>query len=273
MSILPKVFDLTGRVAVVTGGAGLLGRQFCQTLAEAGAAVLVADVNDAASKEVEKYIEASGKRALAQYLDVGDPVSANACAEVAVKHFGRLDILVNSAALDPKFDPQEKDKHFSSFEEYALEAWEKTLRVNLTGAFLCSQATVRQMLKQGGGVIINVCSTYGLGGPDQRIYQKKGRTPQYKPVDYTVTKAGILGLTKYLATFYGNKNIRVNALTPGGVFNGHDKEFVKAYSTRTVLGRMARPDEMNAALLFLASDASSYMTGANLVVDGGWTAW
>src|SRR3990170_48741 len=157
MANLAKSFDLSGRVAVVTGGAGLLGRQFCHTLAEAGAAVLVADVNDAASKEVEKYIEASGKPALAQYLDAGDPVSANACAEVAVKHFGRLDILVNSAALDPKFDPQGKDKHASSFEEYALEAWEKTLRVNLTGAFLCSQAAVRQMLKQGGGVIINVC--------------------------------------------------------------------------------------------------------------------
>lgn len=273
MSKLAKSFDLSGRVAVVTGGAGLLGRQFCSTLAEAGASVLVADVNESAAEEISKEITAAGWKAQAQQTDVGDPKSAKALAAAAVKHFGRLDILVNSAALDPKFDSSGKGKHSSAFEDYSLEAWDAALRVNLTGAFLCSQAAVSQMLKQGGGVIINICSTYGLGGPDQRLYQKKGQPAQYKPVDYTVTKAGILGLTKYLATYYGDKNIRVNALTPGGVFNSHDDDFVKAYSSRTVLGRMAQPDEMNGALLYLASDASSYMTGANLVVDGGWTAW
>jgi 2-deoxy-D-gluconate 3-dehydrogenase len=194
-------------------------------------------------------------------------------AKAALEKFGTIDILVNSAALDPKFDKSGIGKHNSAFEEYPLAAWEAAVRVNLTGAFLCSQVAAKAMLKQGGGVIINICSTYGLGGPDQRIYVRKDQATQYKPVDYTVTKAGILGLTKYLATYYGDKNIRVNALSPGGVFNQHDEEFVKAYSSRTVLGRMARPDEMNGALLFLASDASSYMTGANLIVDGGWTAW
>ncbi|MEX2160773.1 MAG: SDR family oxidoreductase [Anaerolineales bacterium] len=269
MSNLPSTFDLTGRVAVVTGGAGLLGRQFCHTLAGAGAVVLVADVNKEAASQAADGLP----KAEAHVVDVGDAQSVKTMVAAAVSRFGRLDILVNSAALDPKFDATGKDKHSSAFEVYPLKAWEAALRVNLTGAFLCSQAAVAPMLKQGGGVIVNICSTYGLGGPDQRIYQKAGKPAQYKPVDYTVTKAGILGLTKYLATYYGEKNIRVNALTPGGVFNAHDDEFTKAYSARTVLGRMARPDEMNGALLFLASDASSYMTGANLVVDGGWTAW
>lgn len=270
MAKLPQLFDLSGRAAVVTGGAGLLGRQFCRTLAEAGASVLVVDLDESASKSVAEEI---GNSAKAFGCDVGDPQAVQKMADAAVKAFGHLDILVNSAALDPKFDAQGKDKHSRAFEEYSLDAWEAALRVNLTGAFLCSQAAVRQMLKQGSGVIINICSTYGLGGPDQRIYQKKGEAPRFKPADYTVTKAGILGLTKYLATYYGDKNIRANALTPGGVFNDHDDEFVKAYSARTVLGRMAKPNELNGALLFLASDASSYMTGANLVVDGGWTAW
>lgn len=273
MPNLAKSFDLSGRVAVVTGGAGLLGRQFCGTLAEACASVVVADINGDAAVKVANELNSGGHKTVAQATDVGEPASVQALAEAALREFGRIDILVNSAALDPKFDQASQGKHSSAFEDYSLEAWEAALRVNLTGAFLCSQAAVRPMLKQGAGVIVNICSTYGLGGPDQRIYQKPGSAPQYKPVDYTVTKAGILGLTKYLATYYGDKNIRVNALTPGGVFNAHDEQFTNAYSARTVLGRMAQPDEMNGALLFLASDASSYMTGANLVVDGGWTAW
>lgn len=272
MSALPS-FDLTARAAVVTGGAGLLGRQFCQTLAAAGAAVVVADMDLAEAETVAEAIRAAGSQALAQQTNVADLASVQAMATAAVTQFGSLDILVNSAALDPKFDESGKGKHSSAFEHYALEAWEAALKVNLTGAFLCSQAAVNQMLQQGRGVIINICSTYGLGGPDQRLYQREGQPRQFKPVDYTVTKAGILGLTKYLATYYGEQGIRVNALTPGGVFNGHDDHFVQQYSARTVLGRMAQPDEMNGGLLFLASDASSYMTGANLVVDGGWTAW
>lgn len=270
MSPIQQAFDLSGRVALVTGGAGLLGQQFCRTLVEAGASVVVADLNEKAAGDFAARL---GKQAKAITCDVGDKASVQTAVDAAVKTFGRLDILVNSAALDPKFDAGEAAKHSSSFEDYSLQGWEKALRVNLTGAFLFSQAAVKEMLKQKGGVIINICSTYGLGGPDQRIYEKKGKAPAYKPVDYTVTKAGILGLTKYLATYYGDKNIRVNALTPGGVQNTQDEEFVQAYSARTVLGRMARADEMNGALLFLASDASSYMTGANLVVDGGWTAW
>jgi len=183
-------------------------------------------------------------------------------------------VLINSAALDPKFDPQHQgEQAANAFETYSLEAWRKALDVNLTGMFLASQAAVQPMLAQGQGVIINICSTYGLNGPDQRIYIRPDGTRSYKPVYYSVTKAGVLGFTRYLAAYYAGKNIRVNALTPGGVYNQHDEVFVKAYSAKTILGRMANLDEMSAAMLFLASDASSYMTGSNLIVDGGWTAW
>jgi NAD(P)-dependent dehydrogenase (short-subunit alcohol dehydrogenase family) len=274
MSNLPQLFDLTGRSAVVTGGAGLLGRQFCQTLAAAGAAVSVVDINTSAAEMVAEAINQTGGRAVDIPTDITDPESVAAMVDSALEAFGRLDILVNSAALDPKFDPEGiSDQGQNAFETFPLEGWQQAIDVNLTGMFLCTQAATQTMLAQGKGVVVNLCSMYGLVGPDQRLYQREGQPPQYKPVTYSVTKAGVLGMTQYLAAYYGAKNIRVNALTPGGVFNQHDEEFVKAYSARAVLGRMAEQDEMNGALLFLASDASSYMTGANLVVDGGWTAW
>jgi len=166
MSTLASTFDLTGRVAVVTGGAGLLGRQFCRTLAEAGASVLVADMDKVAAQKVADEIVAWGWKSVPQTTDVGDPKSVEEMTAVAIKTFGKLDILVNSAALDPKFDQHGRGKHGSAFEDYPLPAWDAAIRVNLTGAFLCSQAAVKAMLKQGGGVIINICSTYGLVGPD-----------------------------------------------------------------------------------------------------------
>lgn len=273
-----NLFNLTDRTAVVTGGAGLLGAEFCRALAQAGAAVVVADLDQAAAEAVAQRLNAAGCRALAVPTDVTDPQSVRTMVDRTVTAFGRLDILVNSAAQDPKFDPQHNPSEAHSpasgaFEGFPLPAWEQALKVNLTGAFLCCQAASAVMLTQERGVIINLSSIYGLTGPDQRIYQRPEQPPQFKPVYYSVTKAGILGLTHYLAAYFAGKNIRVNALTPGGVFNGHDDAFVQAYSARAVLGRMAEKDEMNGALLFLASDASAYMTGANLVVDGGWTAW
>lgn len=276
MSKIQEKFDLSGRVAVVTGGAGLLGAEFCRTLAEAGAAVAVVDRNERAANQVTESLTQAGYRARSIATDITQPDSVRQMVETVLDTFGRLDILVNSAALDPKFDPQALAQGITpgAFEDYPLEQWNQALAVNLTGAFLVTQACVRPMLAQGKrGSIINICSTYGLNGPDQRIYMKGGQRVAYKPVYYTVTKAGILGLTKYLAAYYAGTEIRVNALTPGGVFNNHDETFVANYSAKTILGRMARKDEMNGALLFLASDASSYMTGANLIVDGGWTAW
>jgi NAD(P)-dependent dehydrogenase (short-subunit alcohol dehydrogenase family) len=269
-------FDLTGRVAIVTGGAGQLGVEFCRTLAEAGAAVLVADLNLEAAEKTAETLSVSGYRAVAYGLDVTRFESTRGLVTETLKQFGRLDILVNSAALDPKFDPDAVKRGLApgAFEDYPLEQWNAAVNVNLTGMFLVTQACVRPMLDQGKrGSIINICSTYGLNGPDQRIYIKDGKRVAYKPVYYTTTKAGVLGFTKYLAAYYAGTEIRVNALTPGGVFNDHEDYFVRNYSAKTILGRMARKDEMNGALLFLASDASSYMTGNNVVVDGGWTAW
>jgi 2-deoxy-D-gluconate 3-dehydrogenase len=275
MTIQEK-FDLTGRVAVVTGGVGLLGAEFCRTLAEAGAAVVVVDLNVSASQAVAESLAKDGPRALAIPTDITRPEAVSELVEKTLSAFGRLDILVNSAALDPKFDPEAVSKGITpgAFEDYPLDLWNSALNVNLTGMFLMTQACVKPMLEQGKkGSIINICSTYGLNGPDQRIYIKDGKRVAFKPVYYTVTKAGVLGFTKYLAAYYAGTEIRVNALTPGGVFNHHEDYFVKNYSAKTIIGRMADKDEMNGALLFLASEASSYMTGNNLVVDGGWTAW
>jgi len=275
-----KKFDLHGKVAVVTGGPGLLGREFCRTLAEAGACVVVADINAAAVNALTTYLVESGYHGLGVATDVTQPESVQALIDETIGNFGRLDILVNSAAMDPKFDPEAiaemaaRGAVSGAFEDYPLELWRSALDVNLTGMFLCCQAAVKPMLAQGKvGSIINICSTYGLVAPDQRIYQRDGRQSSYKPVYYSVTKAGVLGLTRYLAAYYAGTKIRVNALTPGGIFNNHDDVFLTAYSARTIMGRMADRTEMNGALLFLASDASSYMTGSNLVVDGGWTAW
>ncbi len=273
MSEIPTAFDLSGKVAIVTGSAGLLGSEFCQTLAEAGASVVLADLESEANEALGKTLVEAGYDILVAETDVAEPGSVAAMVERVLERFDKLNILVNSAALDPKFDPSHQGEHASSFEDYPLDSWNEALRVNLTGLFLTTQAVVRPMLAQGGGVIVNICSIYGLVAPDQRIYQRPGKPAEFKPVYYTVTKAGVLGLTRYLAGYYAGKNIRVNALTPGGVFNEHDEMFVEQYAARTMLGRMANRSELNAALLFLASDASSYMTGANLVVDGGWTAW
>jgi len=267
-------FSLEGRTALVTGGAGLLGRQFTRALGEAGANVVVADLDFKAAFEHAQVLRECSIRAIAVKVDVTDPESVEAMVKHTVLEFGSLDVLVNSAALDPKFDPQHlAEQSANAFENYPLQAWQRSLDVNLTGVFLTSQAAAREMVKQGSGVMINISSIYGLAAPDQGIYPRVDGRQQYKPVDYPVTKAGILGLTRYLAAYYAGQHIRVNALTPGGIFNQHDDDFVTQYSAKTIIGRMACEDEMNGALLFLASDASSYMTGANLVVDGGYTTW
>ena len=269
-----KKFDMSGKTVIVTGAAGLLGKQFSLAMAQAGANVLLADLAEDVAHANAAELQSLGLNAVSTRVDVTDPKSAEAMVETALDAYDRVDVLINSAALDPKFDSANVGSQgANAFETYALDSWRQALDVNLTGTFLATQAAVQPMLRQGQGVVVNICSTYGLVGPDQRLYERPDGSRSFKPAYYSVTKAGILGFTRYLATYYAGKNIRVNALTPGGVFNDHDETFTNQYSSRTVLGRMAHIDEMSAAMLFLCSDASSYMTGSNLVVDGGWTAW
>lgn len=274
MAEISDRFQLPDRVAIVTGGAGLLGASHANAVAQAGARVVLADVRAEAAVEVADEVQAAtGRDVAAIATDVSDAESVRNMVQATLDRFGRVDILINNAALDPKFDAESAGQHETRFEHFPLQAWQQALDVNVTGMFLCAQAVTPAMLAAEAGVIVNVCSTYGLVGPDQRLYQRKGEPERYKPVSYSVAKAAALGLTRYLATYFHKTGIRVNALTPGGVFAGHDDEFVRRYSAKTVLGRMAEADEISSALLFLVSDASSYMTGANLVVDGGWTAW
>jgi 2-deoxy-D-gluconate 3-dehydrogenase len=267
------IFDVRDRVIVITGGAGLLGSRYARSLIAAGAVVVVGDVDRAAAERLVH--ELGTDRATALEADVSQQRSIGRMIDEVVRRFDRIDGLVNNAALDPKFDAQHAGEHTLDFESFPLDQWQAALDVNLTGAFLCAQAVAPIMLRQGGGSIVNISSIYGMVGPDQRLYAtEEGQVPsRTKPVTYTVTKAGIIGLTKYLAAYWRGQGIRVNTLTLGGVYNEHDEEFVRRYSARTLLGRMAQPDEYCGALIFLLSEASSYMTGANLVVDGGWTAW
>jgi len=275
-SSVAALFNLSGRTAILTGGAGLLGRQYIRTLLAAGARVLVADLDgDAAQREAAEAIAAVGGEAVGKAIDVTRREDVSLMVDLALSHWGQLDILINNAAIDPKADGQATSALSATFEDLPLALWQRSLNVNLTGPFLCAQVAGQVMRRAGRGVIINVSSTYGLVAPDQRLYQRDGEAEQqhFKPASYAVTKAAIAHLTRYLATYWAASGIRVNTLTPHGVFNNHDEQFVRRYRERTPLGRMARLDELNGPLLFLASDASSYMTGANLVVDGGWTAW
>jgi NAD(P)-dependent dehydrogenase (short-subunit alcohol dehydrogenase family) len=263
----------------VTGGAGLLGRRYCEALRQAGARVAVGDVDGTRAQALA--IELGRTDALGLELDVTSAGSVTDVVERIVERFERIDILVNNAALTVRGGSERLSPadYFAPFEDYKLDVWDQALKTNLTGMLLCAQAAGRQMLLQDppGGVIVNISSTYGVVAPDQRLYE--GVKSPYAdagfntPVSYAVTKTAVLGLTRYLATYWGDKHIRVNALTPHGVFDNHDESFVRNFVYRSPMGRMARNDEYRGALLFLVSDASSYMTGANLIVDGGWTAW
>lgn len=265
-----NLYSLEGRTAIVTGACGLLGREHCRALAAAGARVMVADLNAAACNRLAGEL---GEPAFGIAVDVTDPASLQVARQAILERTGRIDILVNNAAVDDKFENPALAAEQSQFEHYPLEMWERSLRTNVTGVFLAAQTFGTPMAEQGSGSIINVASTYGVVGPDQSIYRKQGGKQEfYKSPAYPTTKGAVLNFTRFLAAYWGPKGVRVNSLSPGGVENGQEEWFVQNYSSKTLLGRMARPGDYQGALVFLASDASAYMTGANLVVDGGWTA-
>ena len=267
-----NLFSLTGKVAVVTGGAGLLGQVFCQALVTAGANVAIIDLDKQAADKTATTIEkAETQKVIAVECDITSQESVSAMVKTVVTQLGGIDILLNNAASKGS----NLDQFFAPFENYSLQAWREVMAVNIDGLFLVAQSVGSQMKKQGGGSIIQVSSIYGVVAPDQRIYQGSeynGR-PINTPAVYSVSKAAVLGLTSYLSTYWADSKIRVNTLTPGGIASGQNSEFNQKYSNRVPLGRMGEASELTGALIYLASDASSYVTGQNIIVDGGLSAW
>jgi NAD(P)-dependent dehydrogenase (short-subunit alcohol dehydrogenase family) len=267
-----ELFSLANKVVVVTGGAGLLGQVFCQALVDVGAHVAIVDLDLASAETVAKRINKSdAQRVIAVGSDITSPESVTQMVANVVKQLGRIDVLVNNAASKGS----SLDAFFESFEDYSLKTWREVMSVNIDGLFLVAQAVGKQMKKQGGGSIIQTSSIYGVVAPDQRIYEGSeynGR-PINTPAVYSASKSAVNGLTNYLATYWASSKIRVNSLTPGGIASGQNSEFNKKYSNRVPLGRMGEATELVGALIYLASDASSYVTGQNLIVDGGLSAW
>jgi NAD(P)-dependent dehydrogenase (short-subunit alcohol dehydrogenase family) len=268
-------FSLRGQVAIVTGAAGLLGREHCYALAAAGATVVATDVDLAGCERVAAGLRDETTAPVhAVAADLTEPESVLALRDRVLAACGRIDVLVNNAAINDKFDEGAAAAQ-SRFEAYALERFRRSLDVNVTGVFLASQVLGAEMARQGAGSIINIASTYGMVGPDQRIYRRPDGTQAFwKSAAYPASKGAILAFTRFLATYWAERGVRVNSLSPGGVAQpSQDPHFVEQYAARTPLGRMAEPHELRGAIVFLASTASSYVTGSNLVVDGGWTAW
>lgn len=271
MNGINQLFSLKGKVSVVTGALGLIGKHHCFALSEAGSNVVVADIFE---EECNLLAQELPTESIGVYLDVSDRDSIHNLVKIVLGKFGKIDVLVNNAAINDMFENPISAGELSKFENYPLEMWQKSIDVNLTGVFLCSQIIGKEMAKRKSGSIINIASTYGIVAPDQSLYEKPDGTQDfYKSPSYPATKSAVINLTRFLASYWGKDNIRVNALSPGGVENNQDEFFIKNYSKKTMLGRMAKPDDYKGAIVFLASDASAYMTGANLVIDGGWTAW
>lgn len=262
------MFGLDGKVAIITGAAGLLGEQHAIALSDFGATVVLTDLNTEVIEERTASIcSRTGLPALALPCDVTSPSSWDDVLKRVLKEYGHVDVLVNNAA----FTNQSRSANFAvPFQEFPVEDWNEILEVNLTGTFLGCQVVGGQMVERGSGSIINLASLYGVVSPNHRMYPGTGIS---QPVAYSVSKAGVLALTRYLAGLWGEGGVRVNAITPGGVYNNHQELFVDRFANLNPMGRMERKEELRGAIVYLASDASSYCNGHNLIVDGGWTIW
>jgi len=271
-------YDLAGKVAIITGGAGLLGVKHAEAVAELGGVPVIVDIQQERCDEVAVNIREDFKvdcRGICK--DITDPLDVKGLCDRVMSECGRVDILINNAANNPIVKSGGlESSHCSRMESFPLEVWNQDIAVGLTGAFLCARTFGSVMAERGGGVILNIASDLALISPDQRLYRKAGLSEQeqaVKPVTYSVVKSGLIGLTRYLATYWADQGVRCNALSPGGVYVDQEEEFVERLNQLIPIGRMASRDEYKAAVGFLISDASAYMNGANLVMDGGRTVW
>jgi len=274
---MKDIFDLTGKKVVITGAAGFLGKRHAEAVAAFGGTPVLLDLFqeplDSLCLDLNTRF-CTGAVSYAVDITKEDLVAA-CCARILEQH-GNVHVLINNAANNPKVDASSTVENASRLENFSLEMWEQDLAVGLTGSFLCAKYFGAAMAHSGKGSIINISSDLGVIAPDQRLYRKEG-VPEHlqsvKPVTYSVVKTGLIGLTRYLATYWANKGVRCNVLCPGGVLNNQGDEFVEKVSALIPMGRMANSDEYQGAIVFLASEASSYMNGAVLSIDGGRTTW
>ena len=276
MNSVKQSFDLTNKVAVITGGAGLLGEKHAEAIAEFGGIPILLDIDQKAGDKIAQRISDEYQVDCEfQFCDINNESQISNSRDLLLNKFGHIDILINNAAIDPKVEGK-SEKNLSRLENFSIDQWNLELAVGLTGAMLCSKVFGVEMANKGKGVILNISSDLGIIAPDQRIYKKEGLIEEQqpvKPVTYSVIKHGLIGLTKYLATYWAADGLRVNSISPGGIYINQNTKFVKKLSNLIPLGRMANENEYKSAIIFLISDASSYMTGANLVIDGGKSVW
>ena len=274
-----NAFSLSNKTAVITGGAGLLGLEHAEALLETGCLVVLTDLSqERLSLAKKRLVKIYGdEKVHCQVVDVTQESDVKAASLAIKKLYGRVDILINNAAIDPKVLNDGRVEEASRLENFSLDQWNLQISVGLTGAFICAKVFGSMMAEDGnGGVILNIASDLAVIAPNQSLYSCYGLTPEQqpvKPVTYSVIKSGLLGLTRYLSTYWLDCNIRSNSLSPGGIYNGQSDEFVERVSKLIPMGRMAKRDEYRGAVQFLCSDASSYMNGQNLVIDGGRSAW
>ncbi|MGE0171425.1 MAG: SDR family oxidoreductase [Oligoflexales bacterium] len=272
-----KAFDLSGKCVLITGAAGLLGVNHTSAILEGGGIPIMTDVvGDTLTSLGTELSERYGQEVITKVMDVADERSVRGVNEDLKKNGRQVSVLINNAARNPKVDSSRGLAASNRLEKLDLLSWQKDLDVGLTGALLCSKVFGTEMASRGYGVIINVASDLGVIAPNQNLYKIDGRASDeqdVKPVSYSVVKHGLIGLTKYLATYWADRGVRCNSISPGGVFANQHPEFLEKVQSLIPLGRLARPDEYKGAILFLASEASSYMNGANLVMDGGRSVW